>query len=120
VPRVRTTHINLGIELGFDVKTAQTLARRESPGLTMNTYGQANAERLRAAVETLGGVLQTAESKNKSNGSRRTSQPPGAMAAEPRLILGKDRALKGAPRLQRHGPDYSSATTEVDQPLRTV
>ena len=28
---LRTTHVNLGIELGFDVKTAQTLARHKTP-----------------------------------------------------------------------------------------
>ena len=61
---LRTTHVNQGIELGFDVKTAQTLARHENPHLTMNTYGRANAERLRATVEVLGEAINAAESKN--------------------------------------------------------
>jgi len=60
---LRTTHVNLGIELGFDVKTAQTLARHENPRLTMNVYARANADRLRAAVEALGAAIDTAESR---------------------------------------------------------
>jgi hypothetical protein len=35
------------IELGFDVKTAQTLAWHKDLLLTMNVYGRANAERKR-------------------------------------------------------------------------
>ncbi len=41
---LRTTHVNLGVELGFDVKTAQTLARHKTAEMTLNVYGRANAE----------------------------------------------------------------------------
>jgi integrase len=63
---LRTAHINLGIELGFDIKTAQTLARHQTPYLTLNTYGRANAERLRNAVELIGQTIQNAEAKRVS------------------------------------------------------
>ncbi|MBI4563841.1 MAG: tyrosine-type recombinase/integrase [Planctomycetes bacterium] len=58
---LRTTHVNLGIELGFDVKTAQALARHKDPHMTMNVYGRANADCLRAAVEKLGEALEGAK-----------------------------------------------------------
>jgi hypothetical protein len=63
---LRTAHVNLGIELGFVVKTAQALARHKDPHLTMNVYDRANAERLRAAVEKLSEAIGDAESTRKS------------------------------------------------------
>lgn len=65
----RTTHVNLGIELGFDVKTAQTLARHKTPHTTLNVYGRVNAERLRGAVETLGKAIEDAKRESRSRNS---------------------------------------------------
>jgi integrase len=59
---LRTTHVNLSVMLGFDVKTAQTLARHKDPHLTMNVYGRADSGRLKAAVEKMGEALREAES----------------------------------------------------------
>ncbi len=50
---LRTTFVNVGLDLGFDPKTVQALARHKTPQLTMNTYGRAKPDRLRAAVETI-------------------------------------------------------------------
>jgi len=63
---LRTTHVNLGIELGFDVKTAQTLARHKTPHMTLNVYGRANTDRLRSAVESLGAAIEGAASEGCS------------------------------------------------------
>ncbi len=79
---LRTTHVNLGIELGFDVKTAQALARHASPHLTMNVYGRANAERLRAAVEKLGEAIAGAESARNSRKEVKCGRLPLAVGAE--------------------------------------
>jgi len=79
---LRTTHVNLGIELGFDVKTAQTLARHESPQLTMNVYARANTERLRAAVNMLGEAIGGAEAKRNSQKVVKREELPLAEGAE--------------------------------------
>lgn len=79
---LRTTHVNLGIELGFDVKTAQALARHKSPHLTMNVYGRASAERLRAAVDRLGEAVSGAESARNSQKAVKRDALPLAAGAE--------------------------------------
>ena len=79
---LRTTHVNLGIELGFDVKTAQALARHENPNLTMNVYGRANAERLRSAVEKLGEAIDGAKASRKSRREAESGQLAVAVGAE--------------------------------------
>ncbi|MFC1588474.1 tyrosine-type recombinase/integrase [Planctomycetota bacterium] len=54
---LRTTHVNLGLGLGFDAKTVQSLARHKSIDMTMNVYAKPHAERMRSAVEALGDCI---------------------------------------------------------------
>jgi len=63
---LRTAHVNLGLAAGFDAKTAQVLARHKTVDMTMNTYGRASKERLRQAVEILGGIVKKAREDQKS------------------------------------------------------
>ena len=79
---LRMTSIQLGIELGFDVKTTQTLARHKTPDLTMNTYAKANPDRLRSAVETLGKAVRGAETAQNSRKEVKQEALPIAVGAE--------------------------------------
>jgi len=63
---LRHTHISLGIQLGLDAKTAQTLARHHSADLTMNTYAHTDEQRLKKAIEVLGDAMAQAH-KNADN-----------------------------------------------------
>ena len=60
---LRVSSITLGIELGFDAKTARTLARHKTVDMTMNVYARVNPERVRGAVEKLGQAVGSALSK---------------------------------------------------------
>jgi len=77
---LRTTHVNLGVELGFDVKTAQTLARHKTAEMTLNVYGRANAERLRGAVESLDAAITSAENCSR-NSRKEVKCEPMALAS---------------------------------------
>ena len=54
---LRTAYINLVIETGADLKTAQTLARHATPELTMNVYGRARDSSCRQAAEAVGRMV---------------------------------------------------------------
>lgn len=62
---LRVSMVNYAIETA-DAKTAQTLARHKTIDLTMNVYGRANAERVRAATEALGKAIEGAEAARDS------------------------------------------------------
>lgn len=53
----RVAFINMVINSGADVKTAQTLARHSTAEMTMNVYGRAQEERLANAVEEMNKTL---------------------------------------------------------------
>ena len=63
---LRVTHVTMGIELGFDAKTAQELARHKTPDMTMNIYAKANPDRIRKAVDALGKAVSDAENTHNS------------------------------------------------------
>ena len=79
---LRVTHVTLGIELGFDAKTAQTLARHKSVDMTMNTYAKVNPERLRKAVNALDQAVRGAEAAQESQNAVKTQALPIAVGAE--------------------------------------
>ena len=79
---LRVTHIQMGIELGFDVKTAQTLARHKTPDMTMNTYAKVNPDRIRKAVDNLGRAVSEAETAQKSQNAVKTEELRMAVGAE--------------------------------------
>lgn len=54
---LRTAYINLVIETGADLKTAQTMARHATPDLTMNVYGRSRDSALRQAAEAVGNMI---------------------------------------------------------------
>ncbi len=54
---LRTAYINLVIETGADLKTAQTLARHATPELIMNVYGRARDSSCRQAAEAVGRMV---------------------------------------------------------------
>ncbi len=54
---LRTAYINLVIETGADLKTAQTMARHATPELTMNVYGRSRDVACRAATEAVGNMI---------------------------------------------------------------
>lgn len=72
---LRVTHVNLGVELGFDVKTAQTLARHKTAEMTLNVYGRVNAERMRGAVESLDAAITSAENCSRNSRKEVKSEP---------------------------------------------
>jgi aspartate kinase len=90
---LRTTHVNLGIELGFDVKTAQTLARHKTAEMTLNVYGRSNPERLRGAVESLDAAITGAEIENRSRNSPKEVQREGLPLAVGKLSVDPSRPL---------------------------
>lgn len=54
---LRVAYINLVIRSGADIKTAQELARHETPGMTMNVYGRADDERMTKIVDAVGEMV---------------------------------------------------------------
>ena len=54
---LRTAYINFVLDVAPDVKTAQELARHETAEMTLNVYGRAKEDRLRAVVESVGQLV---------------------------------------------------------------
>ena len=79
---MRVSHIQMGIELGFDVKTAQALARHKTPDMTMNVYAKVNPDRLRKAVDTLGRAVSEAEAAQNGQNAVKTEEFRMAVGAE--------------------------------------
>ena len=62
----RTAYINLVIDAGADVKTAQTLSRHSTPHLTMNVYGRTTDARLSAVAEKVGEMVRVGDFYRKT------------------------------------------------------
>ncbi len=54
---LRTAYINFVLDVASDVKTAQELARHATAEMTLNVYGRAKEDRLRAVVESVGQIV---------------------------------------------------------------
>ncbi len=77
---LRTAYINLVIETGADLKTAQTMARHATPDLTMNVYGRSRDSALRQAAEAVGNMIFSdgagqALSQNSPETNRISTEP---------------------------------------------
>lgn len=71
---LRVAFVSFVMDSGADLKTAQTLARHSTPGLTMNTYARARHDRLTETAEAVGKVLNvgaenTTETQRKAVGA---------------------------------------------------
>ncbi len=55
---LRVVYVSLVLESGAGVKEAQSLARHQTPTLTMNVYGRARGERLHEIAERVGEAVQ--------------------------------------------------------------
>ena len=92
--------------MGFDVKTAQALARHKTADMTMNVYGRASAERMRGAVETLGKAIEAAKTARIIQIDDKRQPLPLAAGAEgmtyPRGVHGdsQSREMVGATGLE--------------------
>ncbi len=67
---LRVTHITLVIEVGANVKEAQTLARHSDPRLTMNIYARASNKRLAEITEAVGDILPFDATQPAHNGKQ--------------------------------------------------
>lgn len=54
----RVAYVSWVVEAGASIKEAQSLARHQTPGLTLNTYARARNERLAEVVEAVGRTLR--------------------------------------------------------------
>ena len=102
---LRVTHVTMGIELGFDAKTAQELARHKSMGMTSH-YAKANPDRLRKAVDELGRAVSEAEKTHNSRkevkravlakaaGAENLTEAPAMPGDTPNLVLVRERGFE--------------------------
>ena len=91
---LRTAYINFILDVAPDVKTAQELARHATAEMTLNVYGRAKEDRLRAVVESVGQIVfQDSLRDNLDNAGQRNrtifAQGPDFSSSSKVATLGK-------------------------------
>jgi len=79
---LRVAYTTFVLEAGADIKTAQTLVRHLTPGLTLNTYGRARSEQLAKVADAVGQMLFAEKSTTEVQAPIERSELVGVSAGE--------------------------------------